>query len=92
MEHIKVNCEVEVEVRQLKTCEYPRQVRWVDFNSETENILYGIQLGDKIICSCCGGIFLIDELNELARGALRSNWVEIKEDWISFENEMAGNW
>ena len=90
MEHIKVN--YEIKVPQLKPCEYPRQVRWIDFSGGIESILYGIQFGDKIICSCCGGIFLIDELNELAREALHTNWVEIKEDWISFENEMAGNW
>ena len=90
MEHIKVNCETEIP--QLKPCEYPRQVRWIDFGTKDENIYYGIQLGDKIICSCCGGIFLIDELNELAREALHTNWIEIQEDWISFEKEIAGNW
>ena len=87
MEYIKFNCEIEVP--QLKTCEYPRQVRWIDFDGD---VFYGIQFGDKIICSCCGGIFLIDELNELAREAFSTNWVEIGEDWISFKNEMAGNW
>lgn len=93
MEYIKVgSVGFETKIPQLKACEHPRQIRWIDFDSETDNVLYGIQLGDKVICACCGGVFPIDELNELAREAFSTNWVEIGEYWISFKNEMAGNW
>ena len=77
---------------QLKACDVPRQVRWMDFESETEDVLYGIQLGDKIICACCGGFFPINELNELARESLCTNWVEVGEEWISFADEMDYKW
>lgn len=93
MEYIKVGpADSEIKIPQLKSCEYPRQVRWRDFDSETENVLYGIQIGDKIICSCCGGIFFIDELNELACIDLCTNWVEVSEEWVSFSDEMAFHW
>ena len=93
MEYIKVgSAGFETEMLQLKACDAPRQVRWTDFDSETGNVLYGIQLGDKVICSCCGGIFSIDEMNELARTWLCTNWVEVSEEWISFSDEMACSW
>ena len=95
MEYIKVgSVGFETEIPQLKACETPRQVRWrdFDFDSEFEEIIYGIQVGDKIICACCGGIFPIDELNEQARESLCTNWVEVREDWISFTDEMTYNW
>lgn len=93
MEYIKVgSAGFETEMPQLKACDVPRQVRWMDFDSETGDVLYGIQLGDKIICSCCGGIFPIAELNELARDSLCTNWVEVGEEWISFADEMAYKW
>ena len=65
-------------------------LRWRDF--DIGDIIYGIQLGDKIICACCGGIFPIDELNELARESLCTNWVKVSKDWISFADEMAYKW
>ncbi len=77
---------------QLRACDMPRQVRWTDFDSETGDVIYGIQFGDKIICACCGGIFSIDELNELARDSLCTNWVEVGRGWASFTDEMAYNW
>ena len=93
MEYIKVHSTGrEIEIPQLKACEAPRQIRWRDFDSEDGNIIYGIQLGDKIICSCCGGVFLIDELNEMARIDLCTNWAEVSKDWISFTDEMTYNW
>ena len=94
MKYIKVGSgDFEFKIPQLKACEVPRQVRWIDFNSG--NILYGIQVNDKIICSCCGSVFSIDELNELACVKFCTSWVdwaEISEEWIDFFNEMASNW
>lgn len=77
---------------QLRPCEVPRQVRWTDFDSETRDVIYGIQFDDKIICACCGGIFPIEELNELGRKSFCTNWVEVGEEWVSFSDEMAYNW
>lgn len=93
MEHIKVRAAgFEFEIPQLKTCEYPRQIRWVDFDSETEELLYGIQFGDKVVCSCCGIVFSIDELNEMARIWVSTNWFEVNEKWIDLYDEMKCNW
>ena len=93
MEYVKAgSIGFETKIPQLKACEYPRQIRWINFDSETGDVLYGIQLGDKVICACCGGIFPIDELNELAYNALCTSWVEIGEEWVSFADEMAYDW
>ena len=93
MEYIKVHSGGSTfEIPQLKACEEPRQIRWTNFDSEYDEMFYGIQIGDKVICSCCGGVFPIYELNEQARLDLGTNWVEISERWIGFENEMTDNW
>lgn len=93
MEYIKVSSGgFEFEISQLKTCEYFRQIRWTDFDSETGEFLYGIQFGDKVVCSCCGIIFSIDELNEQACIDLCTNWVKVSDRWIDFTDEIARNW
>ena len=93
MKYIKVGAAgFEADMPQLMPCEAPRQICWMDFDSEAEDHLYGIQLGDKVICACCGGIFLIDELNELARETLCTNWVCVAEEWIDCSDEISYNW
>lgn len=93
MEYIKVRAAgFEIEIPQLKACEVPRQVRWTNFDSASDEMCYGIQIGEQLICSCCGAIFPIDELNERACIDLSTNWVEINEKWIDFYHEMTYNW
>lgn len=93
MEYIKVgSVGFETEMPQLKACDVPRLVCWKDFDSDAGDIIYGIQFGDKIICSCCGAIFPIDELNEMARKVLCTNWVKVRGDWINFADEITYNW
>lgn len=57
----------------VKTFDKPQMVRFM-VNS-TGEILYGIGLGDKIICACCGSIFALDEIT--IDGFLY--WVDISE-------------
>lgn len=38
----------------------PQMVEFVD--NSTGEVLYGIGLGDGIICACCGSIFALDEV------------------------------
>ena len=47
---------------------------------------YGIAYGDVIICSCCGGVFPIAEVIEMAE----ENDIEFEEhDWIPFTDYIS---
>ena len=69
----------------------PKQVVFAD----TDNIgewLIGIAYGDVIICACCGGVFEIDEVCELATAAgiqepiySYNEWNDISDDIYSGE-------
>jgi hypothetical protein len=95
MKYIKVGAAgFEADMPQLMPCEVPRQISWMDFaeDSECRSNNYGIQIEDKVICACCGGIFYIEELNELARETLCTNWVCVADQWIDCSDEISYNW
>ena len=49
-------------------------------------IVYGIAYGDVIICSCCGGVFPIAEVIEMAK----EKDIEFDEyDWVPFTDYIA---
>lgn len=43
-----------------KMFDMPQMVEFVD--NSTGVVLYGIGLGDGIICACCGSIYALDEV------------------------------
>lgn len=100
MKYIKVGAAgFEADMPQLMPCETPRQIRWINFDIEPgtesnieEDFCYGIQIGDKVICSCCGGIFSIEELNEMGRESFCTNWVSINSFWANLYYEMENFW
>jgi hypothetical protein len=58
------------------------------YGDEDDNIerIYGIAYNDVIICSCCGGIFLITEVIETAE----ENDIEFEEyDWVPFTDYIS---
>lgn len=65
----------------------PTMVSFLD-EDEDGNIerIYGIAYNDVIICSCCGGVFLITRVIEMAE----ENDIEFEEhDWIPFTEYIA---
>ena len=65
----------------------PTMVSFLDKDDE-DNIerIYGIAYNDVIICSCCGGVFLISEVIEMAE----ENDIEFEEyDWVPFTDYIS---
>lgn len=65
----------------------PTMVSFLDAD-EYENIerIYGIAYNDVIICSCCGGVFNIVDVIEMAE----ENDIKFEEhDWVSFNDYIA---
>ena len=59
----------------IKNFEEPTQVKF--YEDENDEPCYGIAFSDKIICSCCGGIFYTDEV------------INIKPlHWVSFKDAI----
>lgn len=67
--------------------EEPTMVSFVAKDEEDNiEIIYGIAYNDVIICSCCGGVFPITELIEMAE----ENDIEFEEyDWVPFTDYIA---
>ena len=62
--------------------EVPAQVAFVpalDAENENPEVLYGIGVGDKIICACCGGTFDYEEVSTF----------EIFDFWVDFSTEIS---
>ena len=67
----------------------PKQVMFADLDNPGRwNV--GIAYKDEIICACCGGIFDIDEVYELATEAGIKQAVYPYEDWCSISEEIYG--
>ena len=71
--------------------ERPKQVMFADPDNPGE-WLCGIAYGHEIICACCGGIFSIDDVVEMAnedgvKCAIYEydNWVDIADDIVGGE-------
>ena len=72
-----------------KYYEIPTQVVFVDFDN-LENYQVGIAYQDKIICACCGGVFEIEELYELAKDEGLEEVVYPYASWIDISEEIKG--
>lgn len=65
----------------------PTMVSFLD-EDEDGNIerIYGIAYNEVIICSCCGGVFLITSVIEMAE----ENDIEFEEyDWVPFTDYIS---
>ena len=66
----------------------PKQVMF--FEAENQEWCVGIAYKDEIICACCGGIFNIDEVYELADDLGIEEAVHPYENWCNIKDEVAG--
>ena len=66
----------------------PKQVMF--YEAENDEWIVGIAYKDEIICACCGGIFDIDEVYELATEAGIKQAVYPYENWCSISEEIWG--
>ena len=69
--------------------ERPKQVVFADPENPGE-WLVGIAFHHNIICACCGGVFDIDEVIELAHEDGRNQAIYPYEDWVDITDEIAG--
>ena len=72
-------------IENIKNSNHPVQVMFYD----GEDMSAGIMVGDKIICSCCGALFDVDEVVENAR----EDGVEaicMFEYWVDVSDEIRG--
>ena len=58
--------------------ETPTQVKF--YNPEEKETLYGIGIDDEIICSCCGSVFEVSEVEN----------IEIL-PWVDLSEAICGN-
>ena len=50
----------------------------------------GIAYRDEIICGCCGGIFRISDIYEVAPDTLKEDPIVIYDNWVDISNEICG--
>ena len=65
----------------------PTQVVFLDLEQEWQ---VGIAYGDEIICGCCGGIFEVDEIMELAIENGMKCGIHPYETWNNISEEISG--
>ncbi len=65
----------------------PTQVMFLDLEQEWQ---VGIAYGDEIICGCCGGIFEVDEIMELAIENGMKCGIHPYETWDNISEEISG--
>ena len=70
--------------------ERPKQVVFADPDNPGE-WLVGIAHRDEIICACCGGVFEIDEVINMAIEDGVTNPIYEYEDWVDIAYEIAGD-
>ena len=68
--------------------EVPTQVKFRDVDGD--HYIGGIAYRNEIICGCCGGIFDISEIYELAPDTLEKDPIVIYDNWVDISNEICG--
>lgn len=68
--------------------EVPTQVKFRDVDGD--QYIGGIAYRNEIICGCCGGIFDITEIYELATDTLEEDPIVIYDNWVDISNEICG--
>ena len=69
--------------------EKPTQVVFADPDNPGE-WLAGIAYRDEIICGCCGGVFSIEDVIEMAREDDIKCAIHEYADWLDIANEISG--
>lgn len=64
----------------------PTQVKFWD-----GRYIGGIAYRDEIICGCCGGIFRISDVYEVAPNTLEEDPIVINDSWVDISNEICGD-
>ena len=67
----------------------PTQVKFWDALSE--DYIGGIAYLDEIICGCCGSVFKISEIYEVAPNTLEGDPIVIYDDWVDISSEIRGD-
>ena len=67
----------------------PTQVMFADPENPGE-WLCGIAYRDVIICSCCGGIFHINEVIEMAHEDSVNCAIHVYPEWVDITDEIVG--
>ena len=70
-------------------CNYfqvPTQVKFWDVDGD--HYIGGIAYRDEIICGCCGGIFDITEIYELAPDALKEDPIVVYDTWVNLSSKI----
>lgn len=78
----------------MKKFNVPTQCLFVDPYSdgkEKPSFLSGIAFGDQVICACCGGVFEIDDLEEVASEYGMEQAIFPYHEWIDLTDEIIGD-
>lgn len=67
----------------------PTQVKFWDY--EGGHYLGGIAYRDEIICGCCGGIFRISDVYEVAPDMLEEDPIVVYDTWVGLSSEICGD-
>ena len=68
---------------------FDRPIQVVYWNAENECWTGGIAYHNEIICGCCGGIFMIDELYDSMAGEME-NPIHEYNHWCNISNGIIG--
>lgn len=66
--------------------EAPTQVKFWD-----GHYIGGIAYRDEIICGCCGGIFKISDVYEVAPDTLDNDPIVVYKGWVGLSSEICGD-
>ena len=73
-------------IKRLVEDKAPVQVMFYD----GENMCAGILFGEQIICGCCGGVFDVDDIVEMAR-ADGEDAIRLFDTWADLSDEIRGD-
>ena len=74
----------------MKFYEKPKQVMFADPENPGD-WLVGIAFHDSIICSCCGGVFEIEDVIQMAKEDAVVNPIYEYEDWSDLTDGITGD-
>lgn len=73
-------------IKKYNYFEAPTQVKFWD-----GCYIGGIAYRDEIICGCCGGIFKISDVYEVAPDTLDNDPIVVYKGWVGLSSEICGD-